>query len=171
MNNETYLMNASGQGRLRDSPGVIIFPPALSLGTFLLGLMLRFLWMWPIFPESALTLGLRIVGAVVIGLAIALMIWGRNTMVRAGTNVDPGKPVLAMVTGGPFRFTRNPLYLGNVLVYLGLTMMLNSAWLLVLFTPMVLVFRWGIIQREERYLESKFGGLYLDYKARVRRWL
>ena len=92
-------------------------------------------------------------------------------MVRAGTNVPPNKPTVTIVTGGPFRFTRNPLYLGGTLVYLGFAMVLGSVWLLWLFVPMVLVLRWGIIHREERYLEAKFGEVYLAYKARVRRWL
>jgi protein-S-isoprenylcysteine O-methyltransferase Ste14 len=92
-------------------------------------------------------------------------------MREAGTNVLPSKPALTLVTSGPFRFTRNPLYVMNALVYLGLTLICNSAWLLGLFVPMLLVIYWGIIRREERYLEAKFGEAYLAYKARVRRWL
>jgi protein-S-isoprenylcysteine O-methyltransferase Ste14 len=92
-------------------------------------------------------------------------------MVRAGTNVLPTRPALAIVTDGPFRFTRNPLYLANAVAYLGLTLVFNTVWTLLLYVPMLLVIHWGIIRREERYLEAKFGETYLAYKARVRRWL
>jgi protein-S-isoprenylcysteine O-methyltransferase Ste14 len=170
--NETVsTANQPNGNSLSDSPGVLVFPPALTLATFLLGLLLRFLWHWPLWPASVPAVCTRIIGAVFIALAIALAIWGRTEMLRAGTNLDPGKPALAIVTTGPFRFSRNPLYLANVLFYLGLTIILNSAWLLILFVPMVFVFRRGIIGREERYLEAKFGHVYLNYKAHVRRWL
>lgn len=92
-------------------------------------------------------------------------------MRRAGTNVLPGKPTLSIVTGGPFRFSRNPLYIAGSVLYLGLTLISNSAWPLVLSVPMLVVLDWGIVRREERYLEAKFGGDYLAYKTRVRRWL
>jgi protein-S-isoprenylcysteine O-methyltransferase Ste14 len=91
-------------------------------------------------------------------------------MRRAGTNVLPSQPTLSIVTDGPFRFTRNPLYVAGSLLYLGLTLIFNSVWPLVLFVPMLVVLDRGVIRREERYLEGKFGDVYLAYKARVRRW-
>jgi protein-S-isoprenylcysteine O-methyltransferase Ste14 len=84
--------------------------------------------------------------------------------------VNTYKPSLKIVMHGPFRFTRNPLYFANVVAYLGLTLILNTVWPLILITPMLLVFNRGIIQREERYLQAKFGDEYLAYKARVPRW-
>jgi protein-S-isoprenylcysteine O-methyltransferase Ste14 len=92
-------------------------------------------------------------------------------MRRAGTNILPNKPTLTIVTEGPFRFTRNPLYVTNALFYTGLTLVFNTPWPLLLLAPMLLVVHWGIIRREEEYLEAKFGDAYLAYKARVRRWL
>ena len=92
-------------------------------------------------------------------------------MTRAGTNVLPSKPALTIVTEGPFRFTRNPLYVANVFTYLGLTLISNSVWPLFFFAPMLGVLHWGIVRREERYLENKFGEPYRAYKSRVRRYL
>ena len=156
---------------VHDSPGVLVLPPVIPVGALLLGLLLGNLWPWSLFAASTSAFWIRAAGC---GLAVAgasLVIWGGTTMVRAGTNVPPFKPTITIVTAGPFRFTRNPLYLGGTLIYLGLSMVLGSVWMLWLFVPMVLVLRWGIILREERYLEAKFGEVYLAYKARVRRWL
>jgi protein-S-isoprenylcysteine O-methyltransferase Ste14 len=154
-----------------DAPAVIVFPPALLLGTLMLGLVLGLLWPMRLLPASSSATWAQIVGAVMVVFGAVLMIWGRTTMVRSGTNVNPGEPTLAIVTDGPFRFTRNPLYLGGTIVYLGLGVGINSAWLMVLFAPMILLLHWGIIRREEGYLEAKFGDIYLNYKAHVRRWL
>lgn len=155
----------------KDAPGVIVFPPALLIGTMLLGLLLGKFRPWSIYSASAPILWIRVVAGVFGILGVALMVWGRTTMVRAGTNVPPHKPTLAIVTTGPFRFTRNPLYVGGTLIYVGLTVALGSVWLMGLFVPMIFLLRWGIILREERYLAEKFGDVYLTYKATVRRWI
>jgi protein-S-isoprenylcysteine O-methyltransferase Ste14 len=153
--------------RKPDAPGIIVFPPLLTVGTLLLALAIHFLW--------PLRLGaspwLRISGALLLLSAVVLAVWGRRTMMRAGTHLNPYKPTLSIVTNGPFQFTRNPLYLSNVVAYLGFTGILNTFWPLVFLVPMVLIFDFGIIQREERYLEAKFGDAYLAYRTRVRRWL
>jgi protein-S-isoprenylcysteine O-methyltransferase Ste14 len=78
---------------------------------------------------------------------------------------------LTIVTHGPFRLSRNPIYLANSLAYLGLTLVFNTPWPLLLILPMLAILYWGIIRREERYLEAKFGEPYLSYKACVRRWI
>jgi len=150
-----------------DAPGVLVFPPLAYLGTLVLALVLH--WFWP--RHLPLAPWMRIGGGGLILCGGLLALWGRNTMVRAGTNVIPTRPTLAIVTAGPFRFTRNPLYVGNLVVYVGLTLSINSLWLLLLLIPMLAILRWGIIAREERYLETKFGDDYLAYKTRVRRWL
>jgi protein-S-isoprenylcysteine O-methyltransferase Ste14 len=144
-----------------------MFPPALYIGTLLIGLLLHLLWPWHISVGS----WVRICGAVIALTSGVLAQWGARTMRRAGTNVLPNKPSLAIVTDGPFRFTRNPLYLTNAMFYVGLTFIFNTVWPLLLLVPMLLVVDRGIIRREERYLEAKFGDAYLAYKARVRRWL
>jgi len=150
-----------------DSPGVIVFPPALLLGTVLLGVLLNLLWPWhlpcPIWMNAAGGI-LFIGGGFLAG-------WGRRTMARAGTHVPPHKPTLVIVTDGPFRLTRNPLYLGGTTAYLGLSLGFNLVWGVILMVPMLLILNWGIVRREERYLEKKFGETYLAYKARVPRWI
>ncbi len=150
-----------------DSPGVIVFPPVLYVGTLLIGLLLHLLLPWHLSAGR----WVRICGAVLVLVSGIIAQWAARTMRRAGTNVMPNKPSLAIVTDGPFRFTRNPLYLTNAIFYLGLTLIFNAVWPLLLLVPMLVVVDWGIIRREERYLEAKFGDAYLAYKARVRRWL
>jgi protein-S-isoprenylcysteine O-methyltransferase Ste14 len=85
--------------------------------------------------------------------------------------VDPREPTTAIVTGGPYRFTRNPLYLSMTLVYAGITALANALPAALLLPAVLAFMRRGVIEREERYLERKFGDEYMDYKARVRRWI
>jgi protein-S-isoprenylcysteine O-methyltransferase Ste14 len=114
---------------------------------------------------------LRIVGGILAVASLCVVQWAWLTMRRAGTSVLPSKPTLAIVTDGPYRFTRNPPYVANALLYLGLTLVFEAFWPLVLMVPMLVVIHWGLIRREEQYLETKFGDAYRAYKSRVRRWL
>ena len=171
MNDVTGSANPASGAPRRDAPGVIVFPPALYLATLLSGILLSYFWRWPLLPGSVSNSWFRIAGGVMIVPGLSLVIWGRARMMSAGTNVIPTRPALVIVTDGPFRFTRNPLYLGNLIVYAGLILVFNSAWLAILLIPMLLLLNYGIVQREERYLEAKFGNDYRAYKARVRRWL
>ncbi|HEY5595406.1 MAG TPA: methyltransferase, partial [Nitrospiria bacterium] len=91
-------------------------------------------------------------------------------MIRVGTHVDPFKPTTALATDGPFRFTRNTLYLSLTLLYGGITLFVNLPWALLFLPIVLLIMRIGVIDREERYLEQKFGEDYLRYKRSVRRW-
>lgn len=155
----------NGEGQV-DSPGVIVFPPLLYIGTLLCGIVIHFLW--PMHISNSIWV--RVAGAVLAVCSGLTARWAAAVMRRAGTNIMPSKPALTIVTEGPFRFTRNPLYLTNAVFYLGLALLLNMVWPLLLFVPMLFVIHWGIIRREERYLEAKFGDAYLAYKARVPRW-
>ena len=92
-------------------------------------------------------------------------------MQAAGTNIDPMLPARAIVTSGPFRYSRNPLYLALTLLYLGLTLALNTWWGLVMLVPLFIVMDRGVVLREERYLEQKFGEIYRQYRSDVRRYL
>jgi protein-S-isoprenylcysteine O-methyltransferase Ste14 len=89
----------------------------------------------------------------------------------AGTNIPPNLPTTALVVDGIYRRTRNPLYLGTTLIYLGLGVAAGSFWAIGLAVPLLWVINVGVIAREERYLERKFGEAYRAYKARVRRWV
>lgn len=90
---------------------------------------------------------------------------------RAGTNVPSWQPSTALVTGGPYRFSRNPIYLAQTLIYLGLACGYGSAWPLALLPAVLIVMHHGVIRREERYLAARFGAAYRAYSASVRRWL
>ena len=110
-------------------------------------------------------------GIVLIILAPTLALSALITMKAAGTNVDPAKPALTIVRGGPFRFTRNPMYLALCLVQIALGFFLND-WVTLLFVvPLALILHYGVVLREERYLTVKFGEPYLQYKREVRRWI
>jgi protein-S-isoprenylcysteine O-methyltransferase Ste14 len=150
----------------RDNPGVIVFPPLLFAGTLVVGLLLHWWMPRPILPHHSL----RAVGVLLMVLSIIIASWGRTTMVKGGTNINPKKPSTAIVTEGPFRFSRNPLYGSLTGMYLDITFLINALWPLLLLFPLLVVTHYGIIRREEHYLDAKFGDSYRTYKARVRRW-
>jgi protein-S-isoprenylcysteine O-methyltransferase Ste14 len=104
-------------------------------------------------------------------LALALFAWAIVTMTRAGSNVPTNRPTTTIVESGPYRFTRNPIYLGMFLGLIGLTIAFDTLWLLVMLVPFALVIRYGVVAREEAYLDRKFGEVYRAYRSRVRRWL
>jgi protein-S-isoprenylcysteine O-methyltransferase Ste14 len=112
----------------------------------------------------------RIGGAVFV-LALALFAWAIAAITRAGSNVPTNMPTAAIVETGPYRFTRNPIYLGMFLGLFGLAIAFNSLWLLSTLVLFALVIRYGVVAREEAYLERKFGDAYRGYRARGRRWL
>jgi protein-S-isoprenylcysteine O-methyltransferase Ste14 len=111
------------------------------------------------------------VGAAVFALGFALAAWAVASMRRAGTRFETHQPTARIVTAGPYRFTRNPIYVGMFLALIGLAVGFDSLWLLVALAMFYLVIRYGVVAREEAYLERKFGDAYLDYKSRVRRWI
>ena len=90
---------------------------------------------------------------------------------KARTTFDPRKRACAVVTGGPFRFSRNPAHVSLTLVYIGIGFAIDNVWVLALLVPVVAVMHYGVILREERHLEERFGENYARYKASVRRWL
>lgn len=169
---------ARGDGRPATA-GVIAPPPLLFLGALLIGFGLdRLLGLESLLALAGLPPGLlpglpaRLLAGglpAVAGLALALpaLIGFR----RAGTQAEPWKPASALVVAGPYRFTRNPMYLGLVLLYLGIALAAGGPLTLLMLAPLVAVVRYGVIGREERYLEARFGAAYRDYKGRVRRWL
>jgi len=150
-----------------DNPGVVAPPPLIDAGALALGLVANKLYPMAFLPRAVSRVrGLPLIFG---GLAIGLL--GSREMRRAETNVDPHKPATANVTEGPYRFTRNPLYVGMTLVYSGITALFNAFPAAMLLPLALAVMRGGVIEREERYLERKFGDECLAYKARVRRWL
>ena len=110
-------------------------------------------------------------GAMVFVLALALFAWAIVTITRAGSNVPTNLPTTTIVASGPYCFSRNPIYLGMFLGLIGLAIAFDNLWLLMMLVPFALVIRYGVVAREEAYLERKFGDLYRGYRSRVRRWL
>jgi protein-S-isoprenylcysteine O-methyltransferase Ste14 len=156
----------------QDNAHVVVLPPFLFGGAFLVALLLQWIRPWPIL-EHMVTLwpGVLVLGLLVLGLGLAIMITGRRALEASGTNVNPMQPTTSIVTAGPYRFTRNPLYVGLTLFTAGLTLGFNTWWGFVLLIPVLLVLHFGVVLREERYLEQKFGDTYRQYRARVRRYL
>lgn len=150
-----------------ESADVIAPPPFLYAGPLVLGLLLQ--WRR---PKSLVPGGAgRTVGALLVGLGATLVVNGFRTLRSAGEHPDPSQPTHALVTTGPYSFSRNPLYLALTLIYSGITLVANSFWS-ALFAPVVLlVVRRGVIDREEQYLERRFGDEYRQYKHQVRRWI
>ena len=144
-----------------------MLPPLLYGAAFLVVLALRRVWPLAI-PAQRTALWLGMVLLVVSG---GVALWGHRTMHAAGTNVNPLLPAIAVVTGGPFRFSRNPLYLALAMLFLGLSLAIGTWWGVVVAAPVLLVMHYGVILREERYLERKFGESYRRYRSRVRRYL
>jgi protein-S-isoprenylcysteine O-methyltransferase Ste14 len=150
-----------------DNPGVVARPPLLYGAAFVVVLVFRWFWPMPIFGQAvALWPGL-----VLVALGVGTAIWGRRTMQATGTNINPALPTTAIVTSGPFRFSRNPLYLALTLLYLGLTLAFNTWWGIVVLVPLLIIMHRGVVLREERYLEQKFGDSYRQYRSKVRRYL
>ena len=149
-----------------DHAHVLIFPPLL----FSLCVVLGGLATWWC-PYRWHGIAWIVVGVLLAVLAVALAIWGERAMKAAGTNVRPDQPSTAIVDAGPFAYTRNPLYVGLILLFAGIGVALRSPAFLVFLAPLALVLRYGVIAREETYLESKFGDVYRSYRRKVRRWL
>ena len=147
---------------------VLIRPPLAWALAVIAGLVLDWLAPLPFLPEDWPA---GLLGAVVFVLALALAIWAIDTMTRAGTNVPTNRPTTAIVESGPYRFTRNPIYLGMFGGLIGLGIAFDNPWLLLLMALFALVIRYGVVAREEVYLERMFGDAYRGYRRRVRRWL
>jgi protein-S-isoprenylcysteine O-methyltransferase Ste14 len=151
-----------------DTAQVVIRPPLAWGLAVLAGLALG--WLVPLrFLPDGLPAGW--LGAALFVLALALFAWAVVTMTGAGTNIPTNRPTTAIVESGPYRFTRNPIYLGMVLGLIGLSVAFDNFWLLVTLVPFWLVIRYGVVAREEAYLERRFGDVYRGYRSRVRRWL
>lgn len=149
-----------------DHPDVIAPPPLIYLGLLLGGLLLD----W-VLPLPRLPGGLRWAGLPVLAAGAGLAGWFFAAMRRRGTPVDPYETPTAIVDDGPFQYTRNPAYAGMALIYSGISLLAGARWPW-LFLPAALVtIQKGVIEREERYLEERFGDAYRDYRNRVRRWL
>jgi protein-S-isoprenylcysteine O-methyltransferase Ste14 len=153
-----------------DTAGVIAPPPLIALATLVIGVAGD--WLLPLnVLASVLNWPARIgIGAVLLLAGGALVVVGEQAFKQVGTNVKPWRPSLALATTGIYAHLRNPMYVGAILILTGLAAALASDWMAVLLLPMALLLHFGVVRREERYLEAKFGEDYRRYKASVPRY-
>ncbi len=151
----------------QDKAGVVAPPPLIYLGALIFGLLLNRRLPISFLPRRIA----RGLGWSLLGGGVLLLGWFERAMRHADTPASPYKPVEHIATEGPFRYTRNPGYLSMAMIYTGIASLANALWPILLLPVALLVVQRGVIEREERYLERKFGKEYLDYKAQVRRWI
>jgi protein-S-isoprenylcysteine O-methyltransferase Ste14 len=145
----------------------IIRPPFVYLSAIVVGLLLHLAWPIRLVSRSMSLL----LGGTAVLVAFALFLSAVRTFRSAGTPVPGNRPTTTIVRTGPYRWSRNPIYLSFSLLQLGVALGVNSLWLLITLVPAVALMSFVVIPREEQYLESRFPADYLAYKATVRRWL
>lgn len=150
--------------------GSLTRPPLLFLASLLLGLSLDRVLPLPLQLPGAILIRWTMGGGLML-IGVAIVIAGARNFARAATPVPSNQPVRALVTTGIHGRSRNPIYVGMLLLYGGIGIAGGAPWVLVLALPLVIILRYGVVAREETYLERRFDDAYRDYRARVRRWL
>lgn len=150
-------------------PGIRYPPPLIYVAGFTIGWLIH--RQWPL-PLSGWSSGNREIFALLfIAVWLVLMLGAFATFLRAHTAIIPSRPAATLVTSGPYRFTRNPMYVSLAALYVGISVLFNSWWPLFLLPLVLVVVRYAVIAREERYLNDAFPTQYRAYCQRVRRWL
>jgi protein-S-isoprenylcysteine O-methyltransferase Ste14 len=145
----------------------MVRPPLVYLGAIALGLLLHFAW-----PVRLVSRAVSVqLGGTAVLVAVALFLYAVRTFRTAGTPVPGNRPTTTIVRTGPYRYSRNPIYLSFSLLQLDVAVWVNSLWLLVTLLPAVALMSFVVIPREEQYLETRFPSDYLPYTASVPRWL
>jgi len=137
---------------------------------FLIGIVLHLIAPISV-PQGKFRLILIPIGIILVIVGISLVILARREFAHHGQPTDPGLPTKKIVTSGVFSFSRNPLYLGGILVIVGVALTTNVLWILVMLIPSIVICHYVLILPEERYLTAKFGREYKDYAATIHRWL
>jgi protein-S-isoprenylcysteine O-methyltransferase Ste14 len=150
---------------------VIVFPPVIPVVGFLLGVALGRLQPAAAWIPELVRPGLRGLGAALLLGGGAGFVWMVRTMKRGGTPIHSAATPTALVEDGPFRWSRNPMYLFGSIAYAGLALILLEPWSLALLPVVLAITHHGVVLREEALLERQFGDRYLQYKSRVPRWL
>jgi protein-S-isoprenylcysteine O-methyltransferase Ste14 len=156
---------------LPDAAAVRVFPPGVPVAAILLGVALDHVWPLGLGFEIDAPARYWVGGAIAASAGVGLGFWSVVLFRRSGQDENPWKPTPRIVERGPFRLTRNPMYLQMLLICVGFAVMLSNGWILLLTPVAAWVLRRFAIEPEEAYLEQKFGEAYLDYKRRVRRWI
>ena len=156
--------------KTKDNPGVIAPPPLIFLSGLIFSGIVH--WFYPFYslPPEYLTIS-RILGVLLIVFGLGIILIAKVKMQRAKTNIEPWKPTNAIVTDGIYSYSRNPVYVAMAVIFFGVNLIFNSVWFAPFLVLVLLVMHYGVILREERYLENKFGDEYLNYKKKVRSWI
>jgi len=150
-----------------DHARVVINPFLIYMACGLCGFFLQSFFPLPFIPQA----DARVIGAIIMIINLILGLTAVRNMFAAKTSLSPYRPTTALVLSGPYRFSRNPIYIGLTLLYIGLVTYLQLPWGLVLLPVVIWLVTVWVIVPEENYLEQKFGSEYLSYKAKVRRWI
>lgn len=150
-----------------ESAGIHVPPPFVYVAGYLVGLLLERWWPAPSLPRTAS----RVAALLCLLLWLITAVGALILFARHRTSPLPMRPSTTLVTGGPYRWSRNPMYLGLVFLYIAVALWFDHAWPLLLLPIVVVIVQTVIIVREERYLEQRFGEEYRVYRRRVRRWL
>ena len=150
-----------------DHAGVAFHPPLALAACLVVSVFARWLFPLAFLPGRWSATA----GPIVTALSFALFFWAIATMRRGGASIPTNEPTTAIVVSAPYSFSRNPIYLSMLLLLVGVALWANSVWFLAGAAVCAALLSWGVISREERYLERKFGAPYASYKERVRRWI
>lgn len=150
-----------------DNAGVIAPPPLIFAVPLAIALYENQSNPFAILPEHYAKIGGEVLTAIGIALLLAAMI----QILRAHTALVPNRPTTTLVESWPYSMSRNPIYLSLAIIYIGISIYFNTLWPFLLLPLVLIVVQRGVVDREERYLEGKFGADYIDYKSRVRRWI
>ncbi|HEY5623316.1 MAG TPA: isoprenylcysteine carboxylmethyltransferase family protein [Gammaproteobacteria bacterium] len=151
----------------RQSEGLVTPPPLIYLGFILIGVGLNYQWPW----SFIIGIARYVLGVATIVVSIAIFVWVLTMFSSARTSVDHRKPTTALITSGPFRYSRNPIYVSMTLLSAGIAVVTSNFWILLMTLPAVITVHFLVILREEAFLKEKFGDRYLQYCASVRRWI
>lgn len=148
-----------------------LVPPLLFAGVFFAGLWIELAYT-RLRPFDGMPERQRVAaGVTMIALGLTLMLWSAITIWSARSTVLPWRAATSLVSRGPYRFTRNPIYVADVITYLGVAVGLDAGWPLALAPVAIALVHWGVIRKEERHLRERFGADYDAYRSRVRRWI
>lgn len=152
----------------KEAVDVAFIPPLAYLVPLVIGLILHF-WVLPLklFPDTLIG---HVIGWPLLVISAFLAIWAVRTIRREGEHENVRRPTNKLVVSGPFSFSRNPMYLSLNLLYLGIGFLVNTTWLIILLPLALVAIHYGVISREERYLEGLFGEEYQHYRSKIRRW-
>lgn len=151
----------------RDIAGVIAPPPLIYLGGLIAGFAIQARLPLPLLLPKGLR---RLLGSLLLGGAIALIVGAMRRFQQAKTSYHPDEPTTTLISEGPYRLTRNPLYLSLTMLYTAIALFGDAFWVMALLPVIVRIMNCGVIEREEHYMERKFGGQYRQYKERTPRW-